>query len=206
MEHAQPCFLADLDHHPGTKSPAGGHNLPTILTHATTFSFEKRRIALGREYFSVHGFALQAYDHRELLLGLEPDEGACASESVFSVLQVLTLKALTLTFRGSGRKALLTFPRWVHTLILTQEPSQQIFLVGNSLFLPAAAAWVCYVLSRLVLRDSSLAMSLENDEATEDREVASAAGDDDNEGEEEEEAEEEHLVSSPIHCEERGAR
>ena len=62
----------DLDHHPGTRSPAGGPNFPTIITHASTFSFKKGRLALGKEYFSVHGLDLQTYEHRDVVLALEP--------------------------------------------------------------------------------------------------------------------------------------
>lgn len=48
-------YIADLDHHPGTKGPVSGPFYPTAPTHSTTYSFSKGRLHLGKEGFAVHG-------------------------------------------------------------------------------------------------------------------------------------------------------
>ena len=60
--------------------------------------------------------------------------------------------------------------------------------MGNSLFLPAAAAWVCYVLSHVVLRDSSLAEALQ-ETASGAASADEVASDDEDENEHEEDDE-----------------
>ncbi len=53
-------FLADLDHHPNTKS-AGGPLFPTQATHCSAFSWHKKRLATKMECFAAHG--LHVFPH-----------------------------------------------------------------------------------------------------------------------------------------------
>jgi hypothetical protein len=48
-------YLADIDHHPGSRGPGAGPYYPTMDTHAVVYSFSQKRIHLGLEQFGVHG-------------------------------------------------------------------------------------------------------------------------------------------------------
>ena len=48
-------FLVDLDHNVDSAGPCSGSRFPTLDTHAVTYSFTKRRVAVGLEQFAAHG-------------------------------------------------------------------------------------------------------------------------------------------------------
>eukprot|EP00971_Amphidinium_carterae_P350084 6491371-Amphidinium_carterae.3 len=54
-------FLCDLDHHAGSRGPQGGKMMPTLITHSTIFSFQRKRLVTARELFGVHGLLMNDF-------------------------------------------------------------------------------------------------------------------------------------------------
>eukprot|EP00971_Amphidinium_carterae_P208683 4140419-Amphidinium_carterae.6 len=71
-------YLCDLDHHPNTRGPQGGHLFPTLVTHSSTYSFAKERLVTNMELFGVHGLGVHTssvsdatrYPHLDFLRAL----------------------------------------------------------------------------------------------------------------------------------------